>query len=133
MKIFIGGSKNIATLPEFVLRQIDAYREEGYAFLIGDCYGVDFCVQKYLKACGEKNVAVYCSGEAPRNNVGNWNVVALHNTDLSGYAFYRLKDIRMAQDADCGYMIWDGISKGTKQNITDLQELGKTVKVDIIR
>lgn len=133
MKVFIGGSKNIAALPDCVLKQIDEYCKNGYSFLIGDCYGVDLCVQKYLADGKEKNVTIFCSGEVPRNNVGNWNVIALRNKDRKGFEFYRLKDIQMSQNADCGYMIWDGISKGTKQNIEDLQAFNKPVKVEIIK
>lgn len=133
MKVFVGGSKNIAVLPDCVLQQIDAFRNTGCAFLIGDCYGVDLCVQKYLADGKERNVTIFCSGEIPRNNVGNWDVIALRNKDRKGFEFYRLKDIQMAQDADFGYMIWDGISKGTKQNIEDLRGLNKPVKVEIIK
>lgn len=132
MKVFIGGSKNISVLPDSVLRQIDEYRKAGCSFLIGDCYGVDLCAQKYLSDCKERKVTIYCSGEVPRNNVGNWDVISLRNKDREGYEFYRLKDIRMAQNADCGYMIWDGISKGTRQNIEDLKAIDKLVKVEIV-
>ena len=76
-----------------------------------------------------KNVTVYCSGDMPRNNAGGWSVVAL-KSDKRGYEFYRQKDIAMTVDCDCGYMIWDGISKGTMQNIEDLKRAGKPVKIE---
>ena len=132
MKIFVGGSKRIAVLPNAAFRQLDAYREQGCAFLVGDCHGVDAGVQKYLADCGERRVTVYCSGRAPRHNVGAWPVVALCDTTHTGYAFYRQKDIRMAEDADGGYMVWDGVSKGTKQNAEDLRARSKPVRIETI-
>lgn len=54
-------------------------------------------------------------------------MIALNETTASGYEFYRQKDIRMAQDADCGLMVRNGVSKGTKQNIDYLQSLNKPV------
>jgi hypothetical protein len=39
----------------------------------------------------------------------------------------KLKDMAMAQDADCGLMIWDGKSQGTKFNIENMTKLGKEV------
>ena len=33
----------------------------------------------------------------------------------------------MAKDASCGFMIWDGISKGTLTNVVNLVEAGKKV------
>lgn len=58
---------------------------------------------------------------------------ALHIEGMSGYEFYRQKDIVMAADCDCGYMIWDGVSKGTRQNIEDLKRLGKFVQTESIQ
>ena len=52
MKVFEGGSENIAVVPEKVLRRLDTFRAEGCMFLIGDCYGMDLCVQRYLKERG---------------------------------------------------------------------------------
>ena len=129
MKVFIGGSKNQTKLTENMAMQIDAYIGDGYAVLIGDCYGIDHAVQKLLSERGYKEVTVYCSGDMPRNNAGGWSVVAL-KSDKRGYEFYRQKDIAMTIDCDCGYMIWDGISKGTMQNIEDLKRAGKPVKIE---
>ena len=130
MKVFIGGSKNQTKLTERMVTQIDAYIGRDCPILIGDCYGIDLSVQRLLAERSYKQVTVYCSGDVPRNNVGGWSVVAL-KSDKRGYEFYRQKDIAMTADCDCGYMIWDGVSKGTKQNIADLERLGKPVKVEL--
>ncbi|MCH5259216.1 MAG: hypothetical protein J1F18_05645 [Lachnospiraceae bacterium] len=129
MKVFVGGSKNIGRIPDCALRKIDEYIKRGYSFLVGDCHGVDFAAQKYLFGLGVGNVTVYCSGMSPRHNAGDWQVIALGNTELSGYDFYRLKDDRMIRDADCGLMIWNGVSRGTARNIDELKKLNKPIEV----
>lgn len=35
----------------------------------------------------------------------------------------------MSNDCDCAFMIWDGYSKGTLNNINRLSKLGKKVNV----
>lgn len=119
----------MSVLPTEATEAVGSFIKEGHHILIGDCYGVDLCVQRLLKTRGYKEVTVYCSGDAPRYNEGGWTVNALHIEGMSGYEFYRQKDIVMAADCDCGYMIWDGVSKGTRQNIEDLKLLGKPVEV----
>lgn len=129
MNVFIGGSKNLTVLPNSAADTIEEYINAGYCILIGDCYGIDLCVQTLLKSRGYNKVTVYCSGDAPRNNVGGWPVIALHS-DKKGYDFYRRKDIAMVKACDCGLMIWNGTSKGTKQNICDLERICKPVQVE---
>ena len=68
MKIFISGSKSISKLPELAKTFIDQFIENGDEILVGDCYGIDAVVQKYLESKGFSNVTVYCSGVIPRNN-----------------------------------------------------------------
>lgn len=131
MKIFIGGSKNLTKLPESAVAKIDEFVRQGCSFLIGDCYGTDLSVQKLLAERGCKNVTIYCSGDAPRNNVGGWQVKALH-CGGRGYEFFRQKDIAMVADCDRGYMIWDGKSKGTRQNVEDLRHCGKPTDTEVV-
>jgi hypothetical protein len=45
---------------------------------------------------------------------------------FNGNFFYHTaKDLAMAESADCGFMLWDGLSKGTLNNILNLLERGK--------
>lgn len=128
--IFIGGSKNIKKLDSNVLFRLAELVQGNYRIVIGDCSGVDTLVQQYLSDCGYTNVMIYVSGENVRNNVGGWNVCHIPVADnVSGFQFYRQKDIVMAEEADCGLMIWNGKSKGTYHNIMDLKEKGKKVEV----
>ena len=44
---------------------------------------------------------------------------------MEGREFYTLKDMKMADDADYGLMIWDGKSKGTLKNIEEMKKNNK--------
>ena len=48
---------------------------------------------------------------------------------IRGFDFYRQKDIAMAADADYGFMIWDGKSRGTYSNLVTLIENNKSALV----
>ncbi len=128
MKIFISGSKSISKLPELAKAFIDQFIENGDEILIGDCYGVDAVVQKYLEAKEFNNTTIYCSGITPRNNFTS--SAKIHSCTeaakgLTGSEFQYVKDIQMVADCDQALMIWDGISKGTAENLKRIKEMGK--------
>lgn len=128
MKIFISGSKTISKLPDLAKTFIDQFLENGDEILIGDCYGVDAVVQKYIESKGFNNVTIYCSGATPRNNfTSNAKIHSCVEAakGLTGSAFHYVKDIQMANDCDQALMIWDGKSKGTAENLKRIKEMGK--------
>lgn len=132
MKLFISGSKSISVLPDEVKSILDEHIAMGTEFLVGDCYGVDVAVQKYLESKGYRDVTIYCSGEAPRNNFVTGAKVhsfAEAAKGLTGSAFHYVKDIQMANDCDQALMIWDGKSKGTGENIRRMKEMGKPYRI----
>ena len=130
MKIFIAGARSIASTDSYICEKLESICERKHQIIIGDCYGVDAIVQQYLANKSYKDVTVYASNGKARNNVGRWNVNNVYVSPATPkHAFYRQKDISMAQDADFGFMIWDGISKGTAQNILTLAQQGKKVLV----
>jgi hypothetical protein len=47
----------------------------------------------------------------------------------SEFQYYAAKDLAMSEEADYGFMIWDGESAGTANNILNLLERGKKVVV----
>lgn len=64
---------------------------------------------------------VYAMKGKPRNNVGNWKIVNIEPVGNStGFNYYVIKDLKMAEDADYGFMIWNGKSKGTLNNTVNL-------------
>ncbi len=69
---------------------------------------------------------IYFAGELIRNNIGNWQTVNVpNNNNLKGRELYTTKDIKMANDADYGLMIWDNKSKGTLSNIIEMKKNNK--------
>lgn len=135
MKLFISGSKSISALPDEVKSILDEHMAMGTEFLVGDCYGVDAAVQKHLESKGYSNVTIYCSGETPRNNFVTGAKVhscAEAAKGLTGSAFHYVKDIQMANDCDQALMIWDGKSKGTKENIRRMTEMKKAYKAILV-
>ena len=121
MKIFIAGPRAIFHLSKAVEDRLYGIYEKGYTVLVGDANGVDKAIQKYFAGQGYANVIVYASNGKARNNLGNWQVEAVpvpENT--KGFAFYAMKDKAMADAAEYGFMLWNGESKGTLNNIINL-------------
>ena len=128
MKLFVSGSKSISVLSNEVKSILDEHIARDTEFLVGDCYGVDAAVQKYLESKGYSNVTIYCSGETPRNNFVTGAKVhscAEAAKGLTGSTFHYVKDIQMANDCDFALVIWDGKSKGSENNIKRILNLNK--------
>ena len=129
-KIFIGGSRNVTRLNDLVTARLDNIINNSLWVLIGDANGADKAVQKYLADKGHCNVVVFCMNDKCRNNIGNWEtriVTAEHGE--RGFEFYALKDLQMAEEATHGFMLWDGKSNGTLNNVVNLLTRDKKVVV----
>lgn len=130
MKVFIAGARSIKSLDYSVQKRIASICSKGYDILVGDCYGVDASVQNFCANRTYKNVTVYASNGIARNNIGSWTIKSVAvDSSAKGFDFYRQKDISMSKDADCGFMVWDGQSKGTLYNIASLVFQNKPVIV----
>ena len=130
MKVFIAGSINISCLNDIIRKRIDNIIEKQYEVLVGDANGADKATQSYLFEKHYQNVVVYCSGKKCRNNIGNWNTYNVEvPSNLSGLKFYMQKDKKMADDANYGFMLWDGKSAGTLSNILELLKRQKSTLV----
>lgn len=131
-KVFISGSMRIKNLDKKVLERINNIIDSEYQVIVGDADGVDSSIQEYLKNKNSKSVVVYCSGDRPRNNLGNWLTEKIYSTFSPGTrAFYTAKDKKMAEDCDYGLMIWDTKSTGTLSNAIELLEREKVSLVYI--
>lgn len=108
---------------------------ENYQIILGDANGIDTLVQKSLLENNYRNVNIYCSGDSEsdvRNNIGLWPVKAVKSLHPKGTRlFYADKDIKMARDADYGFMVWDSKSTGTLSNVIELIKQGKSSLVYI--
>ena len=121
MKVFIAGSINIKNLDLKVKERIDNIISKDFEVVVGDAEGVDTSIQWHLFNHGARKTTVYCSGNRPRNNVGKWPVRAVETNSTEGSrAFFTAKDIKMAEEADIGLMIWDTKSTGTLSNVIEL-------------
>jgi hypothetical protein len=119
--VFVAGSRAISRLNEQVRERLDNMMRQNFTILVGDANGADKAMQQYLHQCGYREVLVYCM-ETCRNNVGQWP--AKSHTAKPGSKrdrhYYGIKDAAMAEDATCGFMLWDGESKGTLTNVVNL-------------
>ena len=132
MKVFISGSKSISALSDEVKSLLDTFIATDAEILVGDCYGVDAAVQKYLESKGYGNATIYCSGMTPRNNFAPSAKIcscAENAVGLTGSEFHYVKDIQMDNDCDQAIMVWDGKSKGTAENIRRMKEMGKPYRI----
>ena len=130
MKIFIAGARNITSLDDSVKARLMSIYNNKHSVFVGDCYGVDTAVQDFFIRLKYNDVTVFASNGKARNNIGNWNVENIHvDSSLKGFEFYKQKDIAMANGADYGFMIWDGNSRGTLNNIINLVNQNKKVLV----
>ena len=128
--VFIGGSRKIFNLNQEVISRIKNILDQDGTILVGDANGADKAVQKYLMEAGYKNVIVFCTGEECRNNLGNWQVRnILSPSKKKDFNFFARKDKAMSEEADYGFMLWDGESKGTINNAVNLLRDNKKVLV----
>lgn len=120
-KVFIAGSMNIKHLDPKVKERIDNIVSQDFEVIVGDADGADTSIQWHLFNQGKAKTTVFCSGQKPRNNVGNWPVQSVETRHAEGSrAFFTAKDLRMAEIADFGLMIWDTKSTGTLSNVIEL-------------
>ena len=118
----------IKELDENVYRKLNSICEKEYNVLVGDADGIDSSVQKFLKEKKYKNVTIFASNGMARNNYGNWEIEnVIVDNNITRFDFYAQKDLEMAKNADIGFMIWNGKSKGTFNNMINLLNLEKEV------
>lgn len=126
--VFIAGSRALSKLNAQIKERLDNIVKQDLTVLVGDANGADKAVQRHLAERGYQHVVVYCM-EVCRNNLGNWPTHP-HTAELGvrhGRQYYGIKDLAMAKDASCGFMIWDGKSKGTLTNVISLVNAQKKV------
>jgi hypothetical protein len=128
-KVFIAGSRNIFELTDIIKHRIDNIIAKNFKVIVGDANGADRAVQDYLSMKNYKNVEVFCMDGWCRNNVGNWPVrnISAMNARRKDFAYYSTKDRAMSKEADHGFMLWDGRSRGTLRNVMHLVHSGTPV------
>jgi hypothetical protein len=126
--VFIAGSRAVSRLNSQITERIDNIVKQGFTVLVGDANGADKAVQSYLAKRQYQNVVVHCM-DVCRNNVGGWTTQ--HHQAPSHIRrdrhYYVIKDKAMASRSTCGFMLWDGRSKGTLANVINLINAHKNV------
>jgi len=125
-KVFISGSIRIKKLDKNVTERINNIINYQYDVIVGDANGVDTSIQSYLNENEVKSVEVYCTGNKPRNNLGQWSIKSVDTDAKPGTrAFFTAKDLAMAKDCDYGFLVWDTKSTGTLSNTIELLKRDK--------
>lgn len=126
--VFVAGSRALSRLNSQVRERLDNIVKQNFTVLIGDANGADKAVQRYFAERGYRQVMVYCM-ETCRNNIGEWPIRS-HSGEPGckhDRHYYGIKDSAMVKDATCGFMLWDGVSKGTLANTVNLLNANKKV------
>lgn len=119
--VFIAGSITIKHLDLKVQERLMNIVALGHKVIVGDADGVDASIQQFLLNEAYENVTVFCTGDKPRNNIGNWRVHHVKTYHKPGSrAYFTAKDVALADAADAGLMIWDAKSTGTLSNMFEL-------------
>lgn len=133
MNVFIAGPRAISKLNKRIEERLHNIYSMQMTVIVGDANGIDKAVQEYFFRMGYQNVFVYASQGKARCNIGSWKVVNVEvEKKLKGFDFYAAKDVRMAEEADYGFMIWNGKSKGTLNNVINLINRNKKVLIYFI-
>jgi hypothetical protein len=127
--VFIGGSRAVFRLNSEIRERLDGLIQKRCPILIGDANGADRAVQQHLAERGYRDVTVFCMDRC-RNNIGEWPVRKIDaRATRRDLPYFVQKDIAMAGEAGCGFMLWDGKSRGTLHNLLNLVGAGKKILV----
>ena len=125
--VFVSGSLSVTELSVFAKAHVRSIVTNRMNVLIGDAYGADKAIQQELyKKYDYPFVTVYASNGKARNNIGDRKIKTVDvPSGIYGRAYYEQKDIAMSHDCNFGFMLWDGKSKGTLNNIERLLSMNK--------
>lgn len=123
-KVFISGSIEIKEIPPAVRERLKNIKENRLHVLVGDAPGIDSEIQKFFADQQYYHLTVYYIYETPRNCTSNKFVnkpvtfpEKLKNKKNKERERQSYKDERMTEDSDYSLIIWDGQSKGSRDNI----------------
>jgi hypothetical protein len=112
--VVLCGSLGVQNLPQDAVTAVRTIITAEAEIRIGDApRGGDTLFQRLLADADYRNVTVYHTGVAPRRNAGGWPCVAVPGG-------YTRRDEVMCTGVDYGLGVWDGSSKGTARNKSQL-------------
>ena len=131
-KVFISGSINLNILPEVVEKSLKTIQEKNIKVLVGDAKGIDTLIQDYFSKNKYFNLDICSIYEIPRNKKNNnFNTIVIEvDMDIkSERKKQEKKDGYMSLNSDYSFVIWDGKSKGSFNNILRAIEYDRLLKV----
>jgi hypothetical protein len=123
--VMISGSRYITDISP-ALSTIDKIMQLKLLIILGDAPGVDKLVQEYLRSQNYPDVKVYFalwSGNGKPRNVTGFETVGVSGS-------YVDRDKMMCSICHYGLALWDGVSRGTRDNI---DRTGRKTKIIRIR
>ncbi len=109
MRVFVCGSHAKQKLGDLEKRKLDEIMARNDEILIGDCYGTEKEVQKYLQSLSYQNVRVCVTGESTGNNlIGREGTFVSAVCPKHGDRILASKELEMMRSADYALAIWDG-------------------------
>jgi len=108
----ISGSRSIKDISA-AYPTIDRIIELNLSVILGDAVGVDKLVQEYLRRSNYLNVKIYFalwSGNGKPRNTTGYETVGVPGS-------YSDRDKIMCSVSEYGLALWDGVSRGTRNNI----------------
>ncbi len=128
--VFISGSMNISHLDDNVKRSFDRIIDHNLPVLVGDAPGIDTLVQEYFNSRNYYNVTVYSIFHSPRNLASsNFTIKKIDPKQYKGRKAQEEKDKAMTNDSSYSFVIWNGKSKGSLNNILRSLEKNQKLKV----
>ena len=136
-KVFISGSIEIKEIPSNKIEErLENIIKGNLKVLIGDASGLDLAVQNFFARNNYYNLTVYSIYEEPRNCVSEKFrkervsfPKELKDKNKKERERQKYKDEQMTKDSDYSFIIWDGKSKGSCNNIIRALEAKKKVVV----
>ena len=131
-KVFISGSISIKELPDEIKTSLNNIKEKNIAVLVGDAKGVDTLIQKYFSKTSYDNVTICSIYDTPRNRTSarfKTITVDAAKSIKSERKRQEIKDEYMTLNSTYSFVIWDGKSKGSFNNINRALEQKKLLKV----
>ncbi|MEG4587242.1 hypothetical protein QUA54_18780 [Microcoleus sp. MOSTC5] len=122
--VMVSGSRSIIDIRPG-LQSINRIIELNFSIILGDASGVDKLVQEYLRNSNYLDVKVYFalwSGNGKPRNVTGFQTVGIPGS-------YVDRDKMMCSVCDYGLALWDGISRGTKDNIDRTKGKTKIIRI----
>ncbi len=131
-KVFISGSISLKALPNIVKKSLQTIQEKNIHVLVGDAKGIDSLIQEYFSKKLYFNLTICSIYKIPRHCKNNNFKTILIDVDMdikSERKKQEKKDEYMSLNSDYSFIVWDGKSKGSFNNIQRAIKYDKLLKV----